>query len=154
MIEPTDLLGTWTLERVVDDRLTGEQRSVKGTTTLEPAGDGRVRWREEGTMTWAGHAVPVQRTLYVDRVDGGWFVSFEDGRPFHPWAVARWVDHPCQPDHYRGLIEVPDGPVTRWSVEWQATGPAKDYVMRSVHSTGRISAAGATGLTPRHSRDD
>ena len=33
-VNPTDLLGTWTLTRVVDDHLAGEQREVVGTAEL------------------------------------------------------------------------------------------------------------------------
>jgi hypothetical protein len=138
MTEPTALLGTWSLTRVVDDRLAGETRDVRGTATLELETPDRVRWSEEGTMTWAGHAVPVSRTLFierhVERAGGTWMVHFADGRPFHPWAVGRQVDHPCAPDHYQGLIEIDGDPVTRWTVEWQATGPEKDYVMTTVHT--------------------
>lgn len=137
-VEPTDLLGTWTLTRVVDDRLAGEHRNVIGTATLEPESPDRVRWSEQGTMTWAGRSVPVGRTLFVDRTDGGWLVRFSDGRPFHPWAVGTRVDHPCAPDHYRGLVEVEGDPVTRWTVEWRASGPEKDYVMTTVHSARRL----------------
>jgi hypothetical protein len=133
-VEPTDLLGTWTFSRVVDDRLAGERRDVEGSSTLELVSPGRVRWSEEGTMTWAGQAVPVSRTLWVERDDAGWTVRFSDGRPFHPWAVGTWVDHPCHPDHYRGLVEVEDEPVSRWSVRWQASGPQKDYLMTTVLS--------------------
>jgi hypothetical protein len=85
-------------------------------------------------MTWAAHSVPVGRTLYVDRVDGEWVVHFADGRLFHPWAVGRWVDHPCAPDHYRGLVETVGDPVTRWTVAWQASGPEKDYAMTTQHT--------------------
>jgi hypothetical protein len=131
MTDPTALLGSWTLTRVVDDRLAGERRDVRGTATLEQESPDRIRWREEGTMTWGGRSVPVSRTLYVDRVDGAWTVHFEDGRVFHPWAVGSWVDHPCAPDHYRGLIEVG---AASWTVEWQARGPEKDYVMRTEHT--------------------
>ena len=140
MTEPTDLLGTWDLSRVVDDRLSGVPREVHGTATLELETPDRVRWREEGTMTWDGHSVPVSRTLYVDRGSddgGGWFVHFEDGRPFHPWDVGVRVDHPCSPDHYEGLIETEGDPVVRWTVEWRAVGPEKDYVMTTVHSGRR-----------------
>lgn len=136
-MKPTDLLGTWELSRVVDDRLSGVPREVRGTATLEPETPDRVRWSEEGTMTWAGHAVPVSRTLFVDRHGGGWFVRFEDGRPFHPWEVGVRVDHPCSPDHYQGLIETEGDPVVRWTVEWRAVGPEKDYVMSTVHSGRR-----------------
>ena len=85
---PLDLLGTWELSRVVDDHLTGERRDVRGTATLELESPDRVRWSEEGTMSWPGHEVPVFRTLFVVRSGGAWFVEFEDGRPFHPWRSA------------------------------------------------------------------
>jgi hypothetical protein len=130
-VEPTDLLGSWTLTRTIEDRLAGERRDVRGTATLELESPDRVRWSEAGTMTWAGHAVPVSRTLLVERVEGAWFVRFSDGRPFHPWAVGERVEHPCAPDHYTGLIEVE---ADRWTVEWRAVGPEKDYMMVTVHS--------------------
>jgi len=134
-VTPTDLLGTWRLEREVEDRLAGDRRTVTGTTVLEPVEPGRVRWHEEGVMRWSGHEVPVQRTLWVVREDAGWAVRFEDGRPFHPWAVGEPVEHPCGPDHYTGLIEAVPVDATApafWRVEWRARGPQKDYVMRTV----------------------
>jgi hypothetical protein len=137
-VEPTDLLGTWALTREVDDHRTGERRDVRGTATLELESPGRVRWTEEGTMTWSGHEVPVSRTLWVERDGDGWSVRFADGRPFHPWAIGERVDHPCAPDHYTGLIEVSDD---GWTVEWRATGPEKDYTMRTAHTPQRAPAA-------------
>ena len=136
-VEPTDLLGTWTLTRVVDDRLAGERRHVVGTATLELESADRVRWSEEATMTLGGRSVPVSRTLFVERDGTEWKVCFSDGRPFHPWAVGVRVDHPCRADHYRGLVETEGDPVSRWTVEWRASGPGKDYVMRTVHSGRR-----------------
>lgn len=134
---PLALLGTWELSRVVDDRRTGEQRDVRGTATLELESPGRVRWGEEGTMTWAGHEVPVFRTLFVVGSGDAWFVEFEDGRPFHPWAVGERVRHLCAPDLYTGLVRLDQDPVERWTVEWRATGPEKDYVMTTVLSGRR-----------------
>ena len=133
MLEPTALVGTWTLTRVVDDRLAGERRDVSGRATLELEAPDRVRWHEEGTMTWAGRSVPVSRTLHVVRDGADWEVRFSDGRTFHPWAVGAEVDHPCAPDHYRGLVQADGDPVGRWTVEWRAQGPEKDYVMRTAH---------------------
>jgi hypothetical protein len=131
---PTDLVGTWTLTRVVDDRLAGERRHVVGTATLSLESPDRVRWSEEGTMTWGGRSVEVGRTLYVERGDGGWFVYFSDGRPFHPWSVGSAVEHPCGRDLYAGRIS---GDAERWTVEWRASGPEKDYVMTTVHTDRR-----------------
>jgi hypothetical protein len=136
-VDPTDLLGTWDLARVVDDHRTGERRDVTGTATLALDSADRVRWTEEGTMTWSGHRVPVSRTLLVDRAGDGWWVRFSDGRPFHPWSVGAEVEHPCAPDHYRGLVAVDGSPVERWTVRWRAVGPEKDYVMTTVHSRRR-----------------
>lgn len=136
-VTPLGLLGTWDLTRVVDDHLTGERRDVRGTATLELESPDRVRWSETGTMTWDGHAVPVSRTLYVVRSGEDWFVEFEDGRPFHPWRIGDGVRHRCDPDLYAGIIRLDEDPVGRWTVEWRATGPEKDYVMTTVHSGRR-----------------
>jgi hypothetical protein len=130
-IEPTDLLGTWTLDRDVEDRLADQTREVVGATTLTLVAPDHVRWTEHGTMRWPGHEVPVERTLDVRRdAAGAWTVHFSDGRLFHPWVVGEPVDHPCAPDHYRGRIDVaPDA--RSWTVVWHSTGPAKDYVLTS-----------------------
>lgn len=134
MLEPTALLGTWTLVRVVDDRLAGERRDVRGRATLVLEAPDRIRWSEDGTMSWSGRSVPVSRSLSVVRRASGWEVLFADGRLFHPWSVGTEVDHPCAPDHYRGLVEVSGDPVERWHVRWSAQGPAKDYVMTTEHT--------------------
>lgn len=132
---PPDLVGTWTLTRVVEDHLASERRDVVGTATLVLETPDRVRWSEAGTMTWGGRSVEVSRTLYVDRGDDdGWFVHFSDGRPFHPWSVGSQVEHPCGRDLYAGRIS---GGPERWTVEWRASGPEKDYVMTTVHTDRR-----------------
>jgi hypothetical protein len=138
-VDPTALLGTWALTRVVQDHRAGERRDVTGEATLVAESADRVRWSERGTMTWPGHEVPVERTLYVDREGDAWTVRFGDGRPFHPWALGVEVDHPCAPDHYRGRVEVTDGPdgVEAWTVTWDASGPEKDYRMVTVHTDRR-----------------
>jgi hypothetical protein len=131
---PTDLLGTWKLTRVVEDHLAGERRDVVGTAALDLVSPDRVRWSEQGTMTWAGRSVPVSRTLYVDRVGDDWWVRFSDGRDFHPWVVGARVEHPCGRDVYTGLVEIGSA---GWTVEWRASGPEKDYVMTTVHADRR-----------------
>ncbi|MBD8870899.1 DUF6314 family protein [Nocardioides donggukensis] len=107
-----------------------------------------------GESAESGEPTPVQRTLYAVREAGeaggkgeagergeagdkgeageigGWAVTFEDGRPFHPWAVGEVLEHPCRPDHYTGRIEA-DPDAGTWSVAWRASGPAKDYLTRT-----------------------
>lgn len=127
--DPLILLGSWTLDRTIDDRHGAETSTVRGDTRLTHEVDGRVRWSESGTLTRGDLAIPVTRTLFVEERDGGWFVTFDDGRDFHPWSPGREVVHPCAADTYVGQIQLID-PDT-WTVEWHVTGPAKDYTMRS-----------------------
>lgn len=129
MLLPTDLLGDWVLRRHVDDRRAGVDGLVTGTTTLTSTGPDEVRWDESGTMTFDGRTVPVSRTLHVRRADDDrWTVLFADGRPFHDWVWGERVDHTCAPDDYTGVLA---GDADRWTVRWEAHGPAKDYVLDS-----------------------
>jgi len=129
MVAPTDLVGKWRLARTIDDRLAGERLTVDGETVLSHETDGRVRWYESGTMHHGTDDLPVFRTLFVEPRGDEWFVTFEDGRDFHPWSPGAEVVHPCGADTYTGHVEVlsPD----RWTVTWRSEGPAKDYTMIS-----------------------
>ena len=127
---PTDLLGDWTLHRRVDDRLAGASGTVTGTTTLTLTAPDEVRWDEAGTMSLGDRETPVSRTLLVRRAPGDrWTVHFADGRVFHDWVWGTTVEHACAPDDYTGVL---DGDAERWTVRWQARGPAKDYRLDSV----------------------
>ncbi|WP_229054831.1 DUF6314 family protein [Aeromicrobium sp. Leaf350] len=126
--DPRDLLGTWQLSRRVDDRL-GPVRHVHGTSELSLDDDGRIRWSENGTMTWEGGSAPIYRTLFVEQRDDGWWVTFDDGRDFHPWETDAPVVHPCGADVYEGRIDTAASDA--WAVVWNVTGPAKDYTMTS-----------------------
>lgn len=129
-MQPTDLIGTWHLARVVTDRRTATTGTVDGTTVLERVGFDEVRWDEAGEMRFGGRTVPVSRTLSVRRrADGDWAVHFPDGRVFHPWVWGAAVEHACAPDDYTGVLA---GDVDRWTVRWDAVGPAKDYRLDSV----------------------
>ena len=91
--------------------------------TLSVVADGaRIRWRESGTLHWAGDELPVTRELVLVEAPPGWQVCFADGRLFHPWRPGEIVEHPCNADVYRGLVDV--GP-DRLRVLWDVTGPAK-----------------------------
>ncbi|WIE65181.1 DUF6314 family protein [Curtobacterium sp. MCLR17_036] len=148
MLLPTDLTGTWDLRRTVHDRLAGARGTVTGTTTLTLVGPDEVRWDETGVMVFAGRTAPVSRTLVVRRGSedaapdagpgagpgaapgpAGWTVHFADGRVFHDWVWGTSVAHACAPDDYTGAFA---GDRDRWTVRWQARGPAKDYRLDSV----------------------
>ena len=145
VVDPHVLTGTWDLRRTIDDRLAGTTGTVTGTTRIEVEDPDRLRWSESGTMDWQGRQVPITRVLHlVRRPSAGadtsvatradhWFVIFDDGRDFHPWVTGEQVEHPCGPDLYRGRIEVgQDSETQRWTVEWDVTGPTKDYTLSSV----------------------
>lgn len=123
------MLGSWALDRTIDDRHGAESSSVRGSTVLSQEEDGRVRWDEAGTLTRGDLEVPVTRTLFVEPRDGDWFVTFEDGRDFHPWTPGTEVVHPCAADTYVGRMLLIDADT--WTIEWNVSGPAKDYTMTS-----------------------
>jgi Family of unknown function (DUF6314) len=119
---PGDLVGRWVLARRVADRVTGRQGTVRGELTVaaDPAG---LRWEESGTLVWGGLRRPVSRTYLLRERGDGWWVEFEDGRPFHPWRPGVAVTHPCRADVYTGLITV-DG--DRIRTAWDVRGPGKE----------------------------
>lgn len=129
-LEPTSLLGTWSMTRSIHDRRADETSTVDGTAELVHQDDGRICWSERGTLRRGDLEIPVSRVLFVEHRDAGWWVTFDDGRDFHPWAPGDEVVHPCAADTYVGRIDAPD--TDRWTVEWHVTGPAKNYSMTSV----------------------
>lgn len=130
-MDPTDLLGTWRLERVIEDRRLRDTSQVDGTLVLAPAGPGEVSWEERARWHRPDGDVEVRRGLRVVRADDGWWVRFDDGRDFHPWSPGEEVVHDCDPDTYRGRVS---GTTYEWTIVWVVTGPAKDYTMTTVLS--------------------
>lgn len=133
-LSPLELLGSWSLDRRIEDHRSGALLHVTGTTVLERTGVGEVRWQEEGRLERAdGHRAPVSRVLRILRAgDDGWSVHLPDGAPFHRWEVDAPLVHLCGRDVYRGRMELSGA--LRWSLTWQVTGPAKDYRSTSVLS--------------------
>ena len=127
LTQPATLLGTWRLARVIDDRLAGAESRVVGQLELTEVEPGWIRWEESGRWHQPAGDVDVRRGLWLERVvDDGWWVRFEDGTAFHPWAPGEPVTHPCSPDTYVGLVT---GTGEQWVVRWDVTGPRKDYTM-------------------------
>ena len=126
--DPATLLGSWRLDRVIDDRLSGLTSHIEGRLSLAPFSPDRIRWEEQGRWHQPGGDVDVRRGLWLvrDRETGAWWVRFEDDREFHPWAPDEHVVHPCGADTYRGIVS---GTPDQWTVRWDVTGPRKDYVM-------------------------
>lgn len=128
--DPTELLGSWVFERLIDDRHGNERSTVEGTTELRLEGSS-IRWSESGVLHWRGEDIDVTRTLFLQHRPEGWFVTFEDGRDFHPWSPGESVEHLCGADIYRGCVVGHDDDAA-WSVEWSVQGPTKDYTMTTI----------------------
>ncbi|ROR90655.1 DUF6314 family protein [Nocardioides aurantiacus] len=128
LADPRLLLGGWLLERTIEDRRGDLDGVVEGRLELAEEAPDRLRWEERATWLRPGGEVPVTRTLRVVRRGEGWWVLFEDGRDFHPWSPGDAVVHDCRSDTYRGVVT---GSPASWSVTWEVTGPAKDYVMHT-----------------------
>ena len=123
LVAPTELLGSWRLERRLADRTTDTIGRVTGTLRLSRLDD-QVSWSERGVLSWAGRTMEVYRELRIRPEGAGWMVCFTDGREFHPWLPGESVLHPCRADRYTGLVLV-DRDRRRLRVGWDVVGPAK-----------------------------
>ena len=149
-MDPLRLVGTWHFVRDVRDHRDGADYAASGTAALVLQDDGRVRWTEHGTLTWASGSTPVSRTLFLLRephtddvgphgrpdhtqAPSGWRVTFEDGRDFHPWTAGA-VEHLCGADLYQGGLAIPAGQRQALDVTWHVTGPEKDYTMHTSYT--------------------
>jgi hypothetical protein len=121
--EPNELSGRWSFRRRLMDYRAGTGGSATGLLTISAGPDG-PRWHEVGNLTWAGQQLAITRTMGFTHVDGEWWVTFEDGRPFHPWHLGSPVTHPCAADTYFGRLHLDAGD-TRLRIVWDVTGPTK-----------------------------
>ena len=141
-LDPSALLGAWAFTRVIDDHLAEDVKHVAGDAEFVAVEGGRIRWSESGILRSGNQRLPVLRTNYLARRGDGWFVTFEDGRDFHPWSPEESVIHHCGPDLYSGRISLVDelgreAALSRegtgqFTVRWRVTGPKKDYTMTTV----------------------
>lgn len=120
-----ELVGRWALCRTVTDRLAQRSGTVTGELLITVVGT-RIAWQESGVLTWAGRTVPVSRTSYLALLDSEPWMTFADGRPFHPWRPAERVEHPCRADFYVGRIDVAEATMR---TVWEVTGPSKDQLL-------------------------
>ena len=137
MLLPQDFLGSWLVERAIDDHRAGQKGRFEGAATFSPEGEA-MRYREEGTLRLgAGPALRASRENRWRWRGGEVEVLFADGRPFHrfvPWGQGAGTDHPCGADLYRVRYDFAAWP--SWSTEWAVGGPAKDYRMRTAYRRG------------------
>lgn len=122
--------GAWTMDRIIDDALTGKPGRLTGVTRFEADPLGLV-CVEVGTLTLGdGPPVSASRRYLWREADGSIEVLFGDGRFFHGFdasAIAPVAFHDCPPDRYHVRYDFTRWP--HWIAEWRVRGPRKDYSM-------------------------
>lgn len=129
------LLGEWSLERHLHDRLSGERAVFTGTASVTRlrGPEGSASYEERGRLRCGAHDGEATRVLELARRGAAVLARFADGRPFVEIDLrtgrAACV-HLCGGDRYELSFAVlaPDELEERWRVE----GPETAYVARTV----------------------
>ncbi|MEL7178179.1 MAG: DUF6314 family protein [Pseudomonadota bacterium] len=130
--------GPWELVRDITDLANRWPGRLEGVAQFIPQGDsGRLMYREEGLLTFAGlQAAKATRSYdWLIQAPDAIEVFFEDGRPFHRFDPTKReveAEHLCDADLYsvRYVFETE----TKWRAEWRVEGPRKDYRMVSFYT--------------------
>jgi Family of unknown function (DUF6314) len=125
------LLGTWSVERWIDDSLIGDVGTFHGTATfVKEDNSSRVRFDEVGTVRFGDYAGRASRQLFFSEESGSAIdVSFADGHHFIELDLREGTSkdhHQCKDDGYDVTTVVIDD--DRIEERWRVRGPAKDYV--------------------------
>ncbi len=126
------LVGTWSVERWIDDALSGEVGTFRGTATFVNAGDDdpRVLFDEAGVVRFGQYSGRARRRLVYSPGRGSLIeVSFVDGHHFIELDLREGSStdhHQCASDGYDVTTTVLDR--DRIEEQWRVRGPAKDYV--------------------------
>jgi hypothetical protein len=129
------LVGTWTVERSIEDHRSGISGYFQGRAVLvgSAAEEGtaavaRASYHEAGELRYGAHVGPAWRSLEFVRLSGAVMVYFTDGRPYIDLDLrsGAWQgEHQCVADHYevrtvvRSLDELHE--------LWRVRGPDTDY---------------------------
>lgn len=128
MMRLDDLIGPWTMARVIEDHRAGLIGHFDGEATWSPDEAGLIQ-TEVGVLTY-GAAAPMQATRrYLWRAQGiDLAVFFDDGRPFHlvPEEGCEAL-HDCPPDTYR--VRYSFATKDAFSTVWNVTGPRKNATL-------------------------
>jgi hypothetical protein len=125
------LLGTWRVERWIDDALSGDVGTFHGTATFvtEDGDDRRVRFDESGVVRFGDYSGRASRRLFFSEGLGSLIdVSFADGHHFIELDLREGTSkdhHQCARDGYDVTTVVIDS--DRIEERWRVRGPAKDY---------------------------
>ncbi len=130
-----DFVGTWSIERAIEDRKSAQTGRFVGTAVFEAAGETALSYQEVGKLQLDGGTAFTANRSYLWTFDGELVsVTFEDGRAFHDFTAngkAEGTDHLCGQDMYRVVYEFGDWP--KWRTRWDVSGPRKDYTSTSTY---------------------
>jgi Family of unknown function (DUF6314) len=130
------LLGTWHLDRSIEDHRAGTRGSFVGEASLvetetngAPATVERARYDEVGELQFGAYRGPASRTLEYVRLDtASVLLCFADGRPYIDldFRAGRCERvHDCGEDRYEVSVVVRSRNV--FEEQWVVRGPQKDY---------------------------
>ncbi|MGR3269435.1 hypothetical protein DU478_06715 [Thalassococcus profundi] len=143
--DPRDLWsfeGHWSLSREIDDRRAGHVARAEGEAEMRRDAAGLV-YAEEVRLVLPGQRPVTGTRRYLWRPGlHGVAVSFEDGRPFHDFALGTGhaeSAHWCDPDQYDVHYDFSGWP--RWTSLWCVAGPAKDYRMLTRYAPTKVPGA-------------
>lgn len=118
-------LGTWRLDRTIEDRRAGQTLSFAGLAKVTKTPEGATYW-EGGVLTLPNGPLHGERRYHWAPVEHGVAVFFEDGRTFHSFSFrAAEADHLCGDDLYRVTYDFAQWP--KWTATWRVEGPRKNY---------------------------
>lgn len=129
------LLGSWAIERSIENHLTGESGSFHGVGTFTDScrcssiDSQHARYSEVGDHHFGGRAVSAQRQLeYICLPNNTVRACFVDGRTFYEFDLtgdARSYVHHCGADRYQITYLTVSDEIIR--ERWRVKGPNKSY---------------------------
>jgi Family of unknown function (DUF6314) len=124
------LLGAWSVERRIEDALSGDIGTFHGTATFtKESDDPRVLFEEDGVVRFGVYSGRASRRLFYREGPGSIMdVSFGDGHHFINLDLREGTSkdiHQCVSDRYEITTVVIDA--DHIEERWLVRGPAKDY---------------------------
>lgn len=133
------LIGTWTVDRLYRDHVSGTEGRFTGTAVVQPLletepGERRASYYESGNLEFGTHRGPAVRRLTLTTTSSSQIVQlwFTDGSPFVELDLrtGAWIsEHPCRSDLYELRSEVETE--NSWREQWRVRGSSKDYEARA-----------------------
>ena len=130
------LIGSWRVERLIEDHRSGLRGTFDGTATFIEFGHGddssferRARFDEAGELCFGAYRGPSRRSLeYVQKEGAAAQIYFTDGRPFIELNLSSgtWQStHLCGLDRYEINFSVKSDDLLE--ERWRVKGSNKDY---------------------------